>query len=398
MRIAFVNDYSLDHIGGAVTSMFEQKKALEQAGHAVFIFQLGKPTATPHDGVIFIPPSFTLPKSAYHLPILLNRRKHTDLLRKLLTEHEIDVIHFQSEMTLAYAISKIAAEMKLPMFFTIHTLFWKYTGPLPKFIAGVLRLGSASILRQKVNDFHPTGNAVEKALKNITLEIASRTDTVFSPSLHQKKVIEATQIKTPVIVSPNPFTPYAQPASTISTSPHPLKFVWAGRCVPEKRPLEFLEAIKLTSKKTIEPFTVDIIGDGPLLEQIKKDNALPNVTFHGQLSHDKTIELFDQSDVVCLSSYGFDNQPMIIAEAISRFRPVLYCDKQLTEGVDTAGYLTKNETPKAIATAMQYLIEHPSEVGALSRRAQEAATIFTPQAYAKRTVAHYRQSDTPLVQ
>jgi len=395
MRIAIVNDYSMQHIGGAVVSMLEQKKALEKAGHTVIVLQLGKkPTRPTYDesGFIYIKSTITMPASLYNLPILFAGKKDDELITRILNEHEIEAVHLQSEMTLAHLVAKNAQQLSIPIFFTVHTFFWEYNST---FAINPITFLSKKLFekafRITIEDLRPTGNAYEKLLKNITLSIAARSKVVISPSKHQQKALQSTKLKTPVVVVPNPFETDNSTATFIESKPHTIRFTWIGRVVPEKRPLEFLEAAANAHKQSNVQFEVVVIGDGSILEEAQATFALPNVTYLGKLTHEETIAQIDESDMVCMSSYHFDNQPMIIAEAVSRFRPVFYCDEQLTEGVDVAGYRTEDETVAAMTKGIIDLIEHPQKIVVLSKKAEAAAALFAPKTFVKSVTKLYQE-------
>src|SRR5690606_10348904 len=115
--------------------------------------------------------------------------------------------------------------------------------------------------------------------------------------------------------------------------------LWVARCEAVKRPLVFAEAAIIALDRGAR-FTVDFVGDGSELEALRRLVAgRSEIRVHGALGHDEVLEVMDRSAAVALTSVGFDNQPMTIAEAVSRRRGVLYCDPKLTEGLGNAGYL-----------------------------------------------------------
>ncbi|HYG84025.1 MAG TPA: glycosyltransferase family 4 protein [Verrucomicrobiae bacterium] len=388
MRICIVNDYSIEHIGGAVSSMFEQKKALEAAGHSVTILQLGnRPKSTVFDlnGVIFIEPSFTLPRSLYDLPMLLSTPENLEKLRAILKEQRPDVIHLQSEMSLARMTQRLAKELGVPSVYTVHTFFWQYKGIVKAPTAWFLRNALELVFRQPLHLGTPEGNVVEKTLKDITLSAAEAAQAVISPSAHQRDTMLRAGLRTPCYVVSNPFASSGSvPATPVSNNPQALRILWIGRCEPEKRPLEFIEAIKLASTHTKAPFTVDFIGEGSLLDDMKQRATMQGVTFHGKKTHTDTVALIDTADITVLSSYHFDNQPMTVVESITRFRPVLYCDELLSDEIGKAGYRSDGPSPEAMAKAIVALAEDRRKVVELSRHAQKQAQLFSREHFAQK--------------
>ena len=229
-----------------------------------------------------------------------------------------------------------------------------------------------------------TGTLIERTLKSLTLSVAASADAVVSPSRHQYRTLYALNSSLPLYHIPNPFFSRATtaPYTIDALSPdNKLRIAWIGRCTPEKRPLEFLAALAQCPPKYVHCI---MIGDGTLLNDMRKQyGQLPHVDIVGLRDNDAVISAIDGSHIVALSSYHFDNQPMVIAEAICRYRPVLYCDERLTaEGLHQAGILTSDPSPEAIAQSIKKLINHPTQLITLSHVAVEAKEIFTPKYYA----------------
>lgn len=406
MRICLVNDYSLEQTGGAVISMLEQKRALESAGHKVYIMQLGHPIKLPgvkQTDILFIPPSLTLGASLLDLPILNNSPKNLLRIRQLLESHSIDVVHFQSEFSLAYAVSRIARELDIPRVYTIHTFFWQYPATFAlKTTAYAIKSAFAFITKQPLNIEKLSGNPVEQLLKNITLSLAKQCDVVVSPSSHQKSTLEETSLHPSVVLAPNPYQGLKNtPAPRLlesSASLSTLRVVWVGRCAPEKRLFEFLEAVTIAQSalsddgKTI---VVDVVGDGSLLEAAKRKYASDNIRFHGKQPHAKVVTFMDNADVVALTSYHFDNQPMIIAESVCRYRGVVYCDERLTEGLAHAGHRSADKSPAAIADALIELAKQPELRQKLSKGAKKDSDTFSYETYASNLIKVYAALKKP---
>jgi glycosyltransferase involved in cell wall biosynthesis len=99
----------------------------------------------------------------------------------------------------------------------------------------------------------------------------------------------------------------------------------------------------------------------------------------------------DASSAVALTSLGFDNQPMTIAEAVSRERGVLYCDPKLTEGLVNSGYLAATPDDAGLADAIVALVEDPSLLVGLSKGALIDRELFSPTNYVERIIEVYRR-------
>ena len=158
-----------------------------------------------------------------------------------------------------------------------------------------------------------------------------------------------------------------------------------------KRPLVFAQAAVAALARTGSGFSVDFVGDGNELAALRKLTAgHPQLRVHGALPHSRVLDLMDESAAVVLSSLGFDNQPMTIAEAVSRERGVLYCDPKLREGLNASGFLSANPDVDGLADALVALVSDPSQLLRLSRGAVVEKVEFSPERYVERILEVYR--------
>lgn len=380
MRIALVTDFYLPSLGGAQTSIVNQRRALQADGHTVLLFAPNYLESEPTDDTTVIRiPSFRTKLLPF--PLVAPNKKTQALLKTAFVKNKTQVVHVQTEFGLSQAAVKAAQDLNLPVFYTIHTFAWQTNIPLATaqaaLVRGVYRAATGQrlpMLQSSTNE-----NPATTALKSITFAMVEACKATICPSQHIANQLRLAGTKKPLYVVPNPLAPNKpRPIKPLPSIPH---FVWPSRCLPEKRLIEFVQAVLLARRKTSKPFFVDIIGDGFLLPAAQKlAGNDPQTIFHGRLSQEEVIQHIDNGSLVAVSSYNFDNQPMIIAEAISRHRGVLYCDPNLREGTEHAGYLTGPE-PKAIAKGIIDLVEHPQKIKKLSDGATKDKTIFSAQTF-----------------
>lgn len=394
MNIAIVCDYFLDYVGGAQTSMHQQRRALEAAGHRVTMVSAarGKGGLTrPDRHDILVQPNFVLP--GVELPIIAN----TPALRRALAAHftamAVDVVHAQTDFGLAHSATDVARELGLPVVHTVHTFYWStdlvWLAPLAALTHRLLRryLG-APIPREPLGE-----RAFERVLRNVTLSMALRADAVVSPSAHQADDLLEAGVPGPLAVIPNPMAPQETPTAPLTDEILAMpNFLWAARCEPVKRPLEFAEAAIAALARTNNGFTVDFVGDGAELAALRKlAGGHPQLRVHGVRDHATVLRLMDESAIVVLSSFNFDNQPMTIAEAVSRGRGVLYCDPKLREGLEHSGFLASSPEVSGLADAIVELVGNPSEFRRLAAGTVQDAEVFSPAAFVTRVEAVYRR-------
>jgi glycosyltransferase involved in cell wall biosynthesis len=153
----------------------------------------------------------------------------------------------------------------------------------------------------------------------------------------------------------------------------------------------FARAAIAALARTNDGFTVDFVGDGAELGELRALAAdHPQIRVRGSLPHEAVLDLMDASSAVVLTSLGFDNQPMTIAEAVSRERGVLYCDPKLREGLEHAGFLSESPDESGIADALVALVSDPELLLDLSRGAAIDRTAFASQSYVQRILDVYQ--------
>ncbi len=398
LTIAIVCDYFLDFVGGAQTSMREQQRALVAAGHRVIMISAargrGRRVRTVADG-IEITPILTMP--GLELPVIANSSRTREVLRATFAEHGVDVVHVQTEFGLAHAAADVAAERRIPVVHTVHTFYWAseddWFNPLAGLLRSLLhRLTGATIPRLQL-----TPRPVDNLLRNLTLAMTMRADTVVSPSSHQARDLEAAGAPTPVALLANPIATSPRGAVPVPRSGATPRFLWVARCEPVKRPLPFARAAIAALARTGGGFTVDFIGDGTEHAALQKLLAPhPQLRAEGSLPHDEVLGLMDESSIVVLTSVGFDNQPMTIAEAVSRERGILYCDPKLREGLLHAGYLAESPDVSGLTDAIVALVNTPELVLDLSRGAARDGEQFTPKAYVERSTEIFHAARAKL--
>jgi len=396
LTVAIICDYFLDFVGGAQTSMRQQQLALESAGHDVVMVSaargLGARVRPLADGIA-VRPLATLP--GLELPVIPNIERTRAALRRLFLREGVDVVHVQTEFGLAHAAADVAAELGLPVVHTVHTFYWASDGGWHAPIAPLARRLLRRLTGAEIPELPLSDRPVDGLLRNLTLAMAMRADAVVSPSAHQGRDLEAAGVPAPSVV-PNPIAVSPRPPVPLPTGP--VRFAWVARCEPIKRPIPFAEAAIAALRRTGGGFTVDFVGDGSERVALERlTGGHPELRVLGTLSHDRVLEAMDASSLVVLTSVGFDNQPMTIAEAVSRHRGILYCDPKLREGLLHAGFLADGHDAHGLADAIVRLVEHPELVHELSRGAAEDGGQFSPGGFVERISEVYHRVTGGLV-
>lgn len=389
-----MSDYYFDYVGGAQTSMRQQKHALEDAGHTVSIISPARGTFVPRfrrtaDG-LEIKPAFRLP--GLDMAVIPHNAQNIETLSDFLRNQNVDVVHVQTEFGLAHAATTAALKVGIPTVHTVHSFYWASEKLPQKTVAWLLRPGLQKMIGAPIPALALTPRAADNVLRNLVLVMAHRADRLVSPSAHQARDLENAGVRGPVAVIPNPVATADNHSRALSvadvSSP---RFLWVARCESVKRPLPFARAVVDALARTNNGFSVDFVGDGAELAALKKiAEGHANIRVQGALPHDEVLNMMDAAAAVVLTSHGFDNQPMTIAEAVSRERGVLYCDPKLREGLSNSGYLAETPDEAGLANALVALVTDPQLLVQLSAGASTDRDLFSPERYVTAITEVYR--------
>ena len=381
MRIALVTDYYLPTLGGVQTAVRALAESLRADGHEAIVFcPLSAPSGDP--GVVGLPVSPVFRSDGY--PFAWSPRRLRDVLRREFAERRIDVVHTHSEMFAALAAIRAAQDLGLPVVHTMHGRIDVYTRnvlPVPAVTTVLLaalhgRQVSAAGIRV-AGDTPYTATRTARRMWRVMLAQSRAVDHVLVPSRHFAAKLLAQGVRTPVSVLTNGIeqsvldTVGDVSARTLAPD-EPLRIVWVGRLSPEKRP----EVLVRAAHAFPDVVRVDVYGDGVARTATARAAAGAPVTLHGSAPHDEVLAAMRSAHLLVSSSFDFDNQPMVMLEAIATGLPVLYCDPDLAEVVpDGGGFLAPTPDADGLAAEVRRLRDDPDAI----TRASEAALAARPR-------------------
>jgi glycosyltransferase involved in cell wall biosynthesis len=395
MRVALMCDYSLEYLGGAQTAFIQQARVLAEAGHRVTVIapkpSIPIPEFSGVGGIDVASIDFPFTVPAVGLPLIRNTAPLADAVERLLLEAGAEVLHTHSEFGLTRAGFTAARRLGLPVVQTVHTFFWQALMPLQPVGAALVRCFYRWLTGAGMT-CEPLGSRpVDTALRNMTLTTARLADAIVSPSGHQAVRLRDAGLSD-VVVVPNTFRIGTAPEPVPHRTPaEPLRLAWIGRCVEEKRILPFIEALAIVERRLgPDRIAATIIGDGLQLAQARSAAAgIAGVRFLGRVDNETVRTHIVGSHLTCLTSHGFDNQPMTVVESILLGRGVFYVDPELREGLTASGVLAAGPDPESMADKLAELVERPDLAEQVARAAAEAAREFQPSAFEERSAALY---------
>ncbi|WP_065964095.1 glycosyltransferase [Curtobacterium sp. UCD-KPL2560] len=414
MRIALVTDYYLPTLGGVQTAVRSLAEALTTAGHEVTVFcpddpagpwhdpaghdpaahdPAGHDSAAGHDTaadgspaaahdpatapgptVVGLPVARAFRPDGY--PFAWSPRRVRAVLRRAFAARGVEVVHTHSEMFAALGGIRAAQDLGLPVVHTMHGRIDVYTRnvlPLPALTTVLLaRLHAAQVDHRGIRvgaDTPYTRTRTARRMWRVMLAQSRASDHVLVPSRHFADKLVDRGVRTPVSVLTNGIEPAVLdalgPARERTRQPdEPLRVLWVGRLSPEKRPEVLVAAARSFPPGTV----VDVLGDGVSRAAVARAAAGGPVTLHGSTPHPRVLEMMRRAHVLVSSSSGFDNQPMVMLEAVATGLPVVHCDPDLAEVVpDGGGFTTPTPDAAGIVATIRHLHDDPAALTAASR-------------------------------
>jgi len=234
-------------------------------------------------------------------------------------------------------------------------------------------------------------------------EFVNHTSGFIAPSQHLAKSLIKNGAHTPCHVIPNGV--FLDRYNNAKASDSPLqkqpgeKFILCvGRLSGEKRQKVLVEAMKYLKTPNVR---LVLVGTGPSDDDLRRQavhlGIEDKVLFAGHQNADNVAAIMQQADVFVQSSYRFDNQPMVILEAIASGLPMVYCDNKLTEGLNKENaMLTRGRSGRAFAKTFDELFADPERMTSMAKASLKTAKEFDVMRLAKKMIELYQAAD-PIV-
>ncbi|NNF41707.1 MAG: glycosyltransferase [Phycisphaerales bacterium] len=178
-------------------------------------------------------------------------------------------------------------------------------------------------------------------------------DAIIAPSQFMADAVARLGVPTVVIANPVPASCAADRPST------PLHLLFAGRVEPEKGLGEFIAAFPVDVESRLT-----IVGDGAALPavraEVERRGLTQTVTFAGRCSRQRTLERLATAHVLVLPSKVYENDPIVIGEALACGASLLVSDLGgMREAVRASGvgYTFDPADPAAVAATVRKVAE-----------------------------------------
>lgn len=385
MRIGIFSDSYHPDINGVVTSIKMLEREMKKRGHEVFVFSPSKHEPTENENLYMLKsiPLFVAKKFKYRIATFYSRP-----IAKQIKALDLDIVHTQSEFSLALFGKIISRKFDIPFIHTYHTMWEDYMH---------------YIVPIKGRNIYP-----KRFARNFSKAFVRKAECVITPSKKTEKYLKyRCNVKNkPIYIIPtgidiepfNPsnFTEEKKNALKISLGikKDEKVILFIGRIGEEKSIDKVLNAMpEVFTKFTNSKFV--IVGEGPakdsLAELTKKLNIIDKVIFTGSVPWEQIALYYSIGDVFVNASTT-ETQGLTFIEAMASGVPVVarYAPN-LAEFIhnDENGLLVKNE--KDFADTIIKVLSNKELADKLTDNGFKTASENSSKEFGDKLIAVYEQ-------
>lgn len=374
MRIGLVTDTYLPDINGVVSSTVTLKKALEKAGHTVFVItNHAKPRIEFQDNILRLPGVRLKSLYGYKLSFPINRGASS-----YIENMNLDVVHLQTNFGVGIYGQYIARSLNIPLVDTYHTMYTDYTHYInPKGFDSVDRFS-------------------KDAIKAASRAVCNNVQAVVAPSMKTREALIEYGVLAPIYVVPTglDLEKFSQVDSSedkvkeirsqVTDHPEATILVFIGRLAKEKSLEIPIAAIAANTDPNVH---LAIVGGGPdeyfYKNLVKTLNVQDRVHFLGTVQPEEIAYYYKAFDAFVSASLS-ETQGMTYLEAMAAQRMVFgrrdeVLSKLLEEG-KTGFYFDSIEELNEKIAQFQTLSQEEKEQAGLT--CQKVIQPYTAESFA----------------
>jgi glycosyltransferase involved in cell wall biosynthesis len=362
MKIGMMADTYKPYVSGITNYIDLNKRALEAAGHEVYVFTFGDLDYQDDEPRVIRSPGVALSDTGFYLS-LRHKTRHKKLLQTM------DVMHVHHPLLSGRLAITYCRSAQIPIVFTNHTRYDLYAQ------------ARMPLMPQDVSN-----GLLQAYMPNF----CEAMDLVISPSHGMEKVMRQYGVESPIEVVPNgvDLTRFydAKPLSRseFGFTNDDILLVYAGRIAPEKN-LEFLIQAFAGVSQIIPNVHLLIVGGGQK-EHVEAVTPIPGklgiqdrVRFVGMIPYEKLPSHLAMCDVFVTSSVT-EVHPLSVIEAMGTGLPIVGVDSpgvgdSISDG--ETGMLAKEDIASYTAKLTYLCINKDlqKKFGAAARMASEQYSI-----------------------
>lgn len=381
MRIGIFTDTYPPYINGVSTSIHVLQKALEKKGHDVYIVTVNdkKIGYDIQDKIIRIP---GIPTGIYDYrltgiyPIrVINKIKRWNL----------DVIHSHTEFGVGTFARIISKQLDIPLVHTYHTMYEDYIHYITKGFFS----GTSKKVVQYLTNFYCDKTATELIVPT------KKTYDLFKEKYKYERSVH-------IVPTGIPLDKYYQEnhakqdvenlRNKYELQSDDFVILFVGRIGKEKN-IDFLVDNHISLVKKNKQAKLLIIGDGPLIESIKKKitklKLEKNIILTGKVPYEN-IGLYYQLATVFSTASNSETQGLTVIEALAASLPIVVLDDDAFKAAveeDLNGYIFKNK--KEYIKIMSNLMTDEKKLALLCNQARNSSENHSDKFFADRIIKVY---------
>lgn len=352
MKIAFFVDQHPHSLGGVQTSVLLQRKFLRRLGHEVTIFAPKARKAVPDPEIVVLPSYYLTPDREYSTVGNLTKAAATCV--RVAERVGFDIVHIQGDFAAATLGQYIATRFGLPVVYTAHTNL-EVMGN--KVIGRSFKTVVINFFAQQHANFLglPLAPLVRDAWEYMSY-IHRSVKWVVTPSRHFSNELKTRGVSASPLSIINGVDDDLIEGFDSEGPPDapPVRFIWSGRMLPEKRILQAITAFSRAKSNA----HLDIYGSGPLKplakRQVQALGISQHVTFHGKVTHDEMVRAFAGAHALLQTSVGFETQGLTVFEALAVGTPSVVSDVKIaSELPEATHWVEETGTIKGLTHAIK---------------------------------------------
>lgn len=383
MRIGIFTDTYPPFINGVSTSIVMLKRALEKAGHEVFVVTVNNEKMSyiydSEEKIIRIP---GIPVGIYDYRLTsIYSIKALNQIKKW----KLDVIHSHTEFGIGTFSRIIAKQLNIPVVHTYHTMYEDYIhyitkgyfkGPSRKIVEYLTKFYCDVTIDELIVPTKKTYDLFKKNYKvDRSVHIIPTGIEVERFYIEQFKKSDLLTLRKKLGLDKDDFV-----------------ILFVGRLAKEKR-VEFLIESHKALSKNYKNCKLLIVGDGPDIKNYKnlvnKLKINQNVIFTGKVPWEDVPKYYAISDVFATAS-NTETQGLTVIEAHAASIPVVALADESFENVvipNLNGYLFKNK--REYLNAMEMLIKNPEVLKRFKIQARNSAEMHSSKYFAEKVLKVY---------
>ncbi len=380
MKICMFTNTYLPHIGGVARSVHFFAQDLRNLNHQVLVvsptYSENRNDAAEGDWVLRVPAvqNFNGSDFSVRIPMPFVIAQGIDAFKP-------DIVHSHHPFLMGDAALRTARRKNLPLVFTHHTLYEKYTHYVP--------LDSESM---------------KKFVIDLSTGYANFCDRVVAPSRSIARLIRKRGVKRPIEEIPTGVDIDFFAGGRRSHFrdrygiPENARVVGhLGRLAPEKNLAYLAEAAAEFIDRQRDTFFL-VVGSGPSEEKIRKifqkNNTTQNLIMPGSLSHQALSDAYSAMDLFTFSSHS-ETQGMVLLEAMAAGTPVIALDasgvREVVDDGRNGRLLPADASRHAFADAIEVFFQNDETAARWRRRARETARRLSREICARRLENLYQR-------